>query len=41
MEHLQIRDIIENHMSGRMLRKQGGFPQQGNPARIQASLSSP
>ena len=33
--------VIANERSGWVFRKHAGFPQRGNPARIQASLSSP
>jgi len=33
--------VMENKRSVWVFRKHAGFPQRGNPARIQASLSSP
>ena len=33
--------VMVNKRSGWVFRKHAGFPQRGNPARIQASLSSP
>ena len=40
-KHFIFRDVIEYYRSGWVIRKHAEFPQRGNPARIQASLSSP